>query len=739
MKKINPQLSLKQVKEILQPQFEIEYLAKSYGEPLWLHSFSVWSILSKLVAYIPRFTIREKLLMELAALLHDIGKMRFESQLILAKTRGGTLKHTATKDEIRNYLSPFISSGLLNLTEEEINSTWEFALHHHLSEEQLKEANMPAFGIYAEIVRFADWLSSMEHLDISTITRIAETLQDVCQVTAFGVGRYPSPSTYYILQKAIEKYRNLSWHVLLILDDGAIFIGDVNARLPSKKEIVENFINFFIKQSFEGHSIQVRFLRYELLSGRAAEKPQTFLQARKEFFTEKLGNVEEGPILFFRTLIDLYKKSGKLTNKLRKQLPILDILAMAGGTSGIKKAKNAWNKSRKNQTQWTATNEFIGNIFNNVSLSDVLQNINESEKSRRLRDMTAEELFNVLLKIASDWFKSEEDSNLQEIVEPLISMEEEINFEEIAGEALERYKNYKRSRKPTKALCEQCGATIPVVATSSLNFPTRTAWTGFTQINPNPDSGAPRVVCPLCVFDATMLRSRDLGPNRSPVYARVSSRIPELWWLYKDLQTYITRLNQSMTNPQEIKDFSETEFAGLPLPPKFEIPIRKKYKDISFEVPIQTERGTLFPLDMTSVNTSPKDLRAKYLALYALLNLMGLETHIGLEEQEGLFGEKIFEKGAVDWQTLYYEGLVIAILAMNIRERKQNKYIFAQNLLKKSPSRILSKLEEAKIKKELFEKIILFLLRINIKHFSERGEQGGRSFKRRQIFRRRDT
>lgn len=739
MRTIDPQLSIEQVKKILQPQFEFEYLAKSYGEPLWIHSFSVWSILSKLVAYIPRFTTREKLLMELAALLHDIGKMRLESQLILAKTHGGALKHTATKDEIKDYLNPFISSGLLNLTEKEINSIWEFALHHHLSDEQLKEAHIPAFGLYAEVVRFADWLSSMERLNMSTIMQIANVLQGVCQITVFAIGRYPSPSTYSLLQTAIDKYRALSWNTLLALDDGAIFIGDKNCRLPSKKEIVEDFAKLLVMQSFEGHSIQIKFLRYEILSGKAAEEPQTLLQTRREFFIEKLGNIEEGGVLFFRTLMDLYKKSDKLSSKLRKQLPILDILAMAGGTSGIEKAKKLWNESRKIQTQWTTTNEFIGDIFNNVSLGDVLHDIDEREKSKRLRDMKAKELFNVLLEVASNWFKSKGDSDFREIVESLISMEEEINFEKIASEVLERYKNYKQSRRPTKALCEQCGTTIPVIATSSLNFPTRTAWTGFTQVNPNPDSEAPRIVCPLCVFDATMLRPQDLGPNRSPIYVRVSSRIPELWQFYEDLHTCITRLYQSVTNIQEIKDLSETEFANLPLPPKFDIPIRKKYKDISFKVPIQTERGTLFPLDMVSIDASPKNLRAKYLALYALLNLMGFETHIGLEEQGGLFGEKVFEKRSEDWQTLYYEGLVIAILAMNIREKKQNRYIFAQNLLEKSPSRILSKLEEAKIKKELFEKVMLFLLRINIKYFSERGEQNGRNFKRRQIFRRRHT
>lgn len=142
-----PVLQLEQVKRILQPQFE--YLAKSHGEVLWLHSFSVWSILSKLVARIPRFADQKRLLLEISALIHDIGKMRPKSQEILTGKRQGTLKHTATKEEIKNYLSPFIAEKIIPIKVDDIDQIWEFALHHHITEEQQKEAQTPAYGIYA--------------------------------------------------------------------------------------------------------------------------------------------------------------------------------------------------------------------------------------------------------------------------------------------------------------------------------------------------------------------------------------------------------------------------------------------------------------------------------------------------------------------------------------------------------------------------------------------------------------
>jgi hypothetical protein len=173
------------------------------------------------------------------------------------------------------------------------------------------------------------------------------------------------------------------------------------------------------------------------------------------------------------------------------------------------------------------------------------------------------------------------------------------------------------------------------------------------------------------------------------------------------------RLRQSLINFREIRELAETDFSDLPLPKTFMIPIPNKYDKTQMLIPIRTERGTLFPIERVSHDESPKNLRAKYLAFYALLNMMGLEAHMGLEEQEGLFGERIFEKHTENWQDLYYRGLIINILAQTTK--KSNKYVFAQSLLDQSPSAVLSNLEDTKIKKELLEKVFLFLIRANLK------------------------
>lgn len=710
--KYSPVLSLDKVKAILQPQFG--FIAKSTGEPLWLHSFSVWSVLSKLTAYIPRFTKHERLLMEIAALVHDIGKRRGSNQQVLIKEKGKT-KHTATKEEIEEYL---LNTGVIDLTQNDINTIWEFALHHYVSNKYLKEAQTPAFDIYAEVIRYADWLSSMSHLDISLINQLKSDLEGICAITIFGVGRFPSPTTYQLLDIAIEKYKNLSWEPLVILDDGIVFIGDIETPLPTREGIAKDFLDLMMQKTFEGHNIKNTFFRYEILSGRAKNDPYSFLLIHKDFYEDKLGDSEDGPVLFFRTLIDLYKNANKL-DKARKKLAVIDILAKAGGPNSITQARKKWNELIGVEKSWRSVNDFLRDVFDKITLKEILYQT-EFVNNQPLKEMTPTELFEILLAKAQEWFPQGEESKFKTVMSSLICMEEKTDFTKIAQDALERYKKYKRTRRPNQSLCEQCGIPVPVEARESLNFPSST---GFSQINPRPESDAPRVVCPFCVFDATILR-RGISSNWTQVYARIISRVPELWQLYKNLEEFIKRLTFSLKNVYEIKQLRETEFTDLPLPPCFEIPIPKNIGEIRTGIPRHTERGILFPLERIK-DRNFKNLRAKYLAFYAILNLMGLETHLGLEEQEGLFGEKVFGHG-VNWESLYYKGLVIIILARYIN-KKMNKYVYAQSLLEKSPSLVLSKLESAKLKPSLLDKVINFLAKSGLNICEMKG--GGYSMK----------
>ncbi len=715
-------LTMYQVQAILRPQ--TTHLGKSVGQMLWLHSFSVWSTLSKLAARIPRFTDRERVILEVSALVHDVGKLRADNQEILQGNRQGKVRHTASKEEIRDYLSPFVADGTIGLGDGDIERIWEFALHHGISEQQQAEAQEPAFGIYTEVLRYADWLASMRSPNMETIRQIQNALDGVLRLTVFALGRYPSPSTYYLLQDACHHYRDAGWEILSIYDNSAIFVGDAALNVPDKSSITKSFADKLVSKSFEDVSIRITFMRYEILSGEAKDDPYGFLTSKRGFYEDRLGDVDAAPVLFLKTLIDLYRNADKLTTKVKQALPVLEMLSKAGGTNGITQAKHEWNRRQKTNVEWPSTNAFIIDVFNNVSVDDVLLDAN-GKTGRQLRDFTSTELFGILQGLAAKCFPESSSAGLEESIAGIVSMEEEQDFEDVAKKALHKYKQYKASRRPSNSLCEQCGFTQTRQAAASLSFP---KYSGFTQVNPRPESDAPRMVCPLCIFDALQSR-KGLKPGKSQVYARVTTRIPELWQMYGDLKHRLDRLLQALTNVREVQNLSRTEFSDLPLPPSLALPILKTYKETITDVPVHTEFGALFPLERVNNDASPKDLRAKYLAFFALLNMMGFEAHIGLEEQEGLFGEKVFEKRKGDWQAIYYEGLIVAILA-NTKDRrhrnkfifeKRNKFIFIQDLLRTNPGMILLRLEEAGMSDEFFERIIVFFIRADMPNAENKG------------------
>jgi len=710
----NSVLTLEQVKEILKPQFG--YISKSTGEPLWLHSFSLWSIVSKMIKFIARFTTEDKLFIEIASLLHDIGKTKQENQDVLISAKGKT-RHTSSIEEMRKHLDKIVQKGIIDLSAKQIDKAWEFAIHHSVSEQQIHTAKTPSFGIFSQIVRFADWLSSMKIIDMNIVNDLKTSFMRIIEFTVFGVGRNPSPSSYHLINLAIEEYKKMNWEPLVILDDGVVFIASPKTPIPSIKKIIEKFSSELISISFEGQTIKTSYIRTNILSGQAKENPVGFLLARKEEYLDKLSDIEFGPIVFFRTLIDLYEIAG-IKERLRKTLKIngkdygiIDILANASGTNGIKMAKQKWNALIGKEKDWAKVNDFIKEIFEFVKIKQIY----DCDDTRNLIELAAEELFDFLLSIAKKHCSIKSTDELNKNLRLLINAEEETDFYKIAKDSFERYKKYKITRKPSNALCEQCGFPIPLEASGSLNFP---SYSGFTQINPKPQSDAPRVVCPLCIFDVSKLR-KGLTGGYKQVYARITSRVPELWYFYSNIEDFIKRIQGAFENPYELKRISETEFKDLPLPSTFEIPVSKKIKEKLSGIPIHTERGILFPLERTK-NGDPKNLRAKFLALYSLLNLIGFETHIGTEEQIGLLGERIFETERIGWEKLYLKGVLINLLA-HYSKKKNNQYIYAKNILEKSPSLVFQELEQAKIKTELLEKMTKFLKDLDMEIFQLKG------------------
>ncbi len=91
-------MELKTIQKILEPQFG--YLAKSTGEQLWAHHFAVWNIYLKMSKYYPSLDDKEKYLLELACLFHDIGKEKSENQDILLGEKSGKVVHKPKIEDI---------------------------------------------------------------------------------------------------------------------------------------------------------------------------------------------------------------------------------------------------------------------------------------------------------------------------------------------------------------------------------------------------------------------------------------------------------------------------------------------------------------------------------------------------------------------------------------------------------------------------------------------------------------
>ncbi len=701
---IETRLTLADVRKALHRQFG--FLAKSNGTPLWLHSFTVWSIASKFAALVPRFSDRERLLLEIAALFHDIGKRDPVVQEVLSGKREGKAPHRVSRDEIRSeVLAAF--EGRISLSDPEIDSLYDIGLHHSLSGSDVEKAKTPAFGAYSQLIRWADRLASMaadERPDFSLILEIRNATQGVFEISFATMGRFPSPTTFTVLQIIAEEYGKAGWTTLLSLENAVLFVGKAQSRIPDKASVVGKVRKALFEKNLQGQSIKASFGK-EILSGEARKDPRSFLTEKKVELLDFLGDVKSAPIVFFRLLMDLYKHSSKLT-KARRKSKVIDILAKAGGPAVVTKAFSEGS-------EWclipgiNTIPGLISAIFQKAKLSDILDEASE----KPLSGLSSDELFQILDSLAGKWFPQVTSGKSVDSLDSLVGMEEETDFSELAMKSLDSYAEYKDSRNPKYGICEQCGGTTPLEAKPALNFPQgRTG--GFTQVNPKPSSDAPKVVCPLCVFDATQSRHM-VSARGKVVIARISSPIPDLWALYPGLRKQISSLSQALQNAQEIRQFHEIpEFEGWPLPGGLLIPIPDPSRERSLEIIQETERGVLFVLETPFKAEGTKNLRARFLALYSLLNGMGFVTHIGTENQTGLFGERPQNFPRTGLLDRYRYGLSINLFSRILREKGKtaNVAAFSRNLLETAPSQLFSVIsdmaESRRLKKFLDSTIV---------------------------------
>ena len=94
----------KEVIKFLEPQ--LGYLAKSNGEQLWMHHYTVWSIFKEISKYIPSLEEDDIKLMDVACLIHDIGKRKNIYQEMFKKGGGESIRegHKPTLEEVKEYI-----------------------------------------------------------------------------------------------------------------------------------------------------------------------------------------------------------------------------------------------------------------------------------------------------------------------------------------------------------------------------------------------------------------------------------------------------------------------------------------------------------------------------------------------------------------------------------------------------------------------------------------------------------
>ena len=689
-------LSTEELMAVLSPQFK--HLGKSVkGVPLWMHAFTVWSIAAKIASFVPRFNDRERRLLEITALIHDIGKTTDKNQNILSGAETGAVKHTRTREEIRDYFAENDLIETLALSEDDIDLIYHAHLHHNLPGHALKTAP-PSMAVYADIIRYADWLASTEGLDRNLIQRLAETFAPFCQITVVQISRPVGPAGYLLFDTAYDLYKQHGWKVLVILPDGLLMIAPIGAAYPEKAGLVSEYQEKIIKKSLELQIPNPSNFATRLLAGESAKNPLLYLQVHEEYLLDVLGDMERAPSFFFKCLIDMLDISGKLTANLKAQYPVLDILKGLCGTSGMPGARNKWRQMGGNTID--PLKQMLGEMFDKIAIDTVVPAyFHDCGEALQLRRIPPERLFYVLKGVAEKLFSQKEDVAFSNELHSFVSMEEALDFREIALKRFERYKKYKTTQNPEQGLCESCGSVVAFPTQKSLNFPGGKRW-GFSQINAHVNSA--RATCTLCAYDTMMLR-KNVMETKNPVYIRMETKTTDLWPLYGEIVQLMQRLVAAFNNPYSLERLDKSPDVGfLPLPREFKLPKMQEFK--SGMQPFSSVRGFIIPIAHVDNSASPSDLRAKYMALFALIKLMGFDAHIGFEEQSGLFGDKAVAKQGETYESLYYRGLAITWLA-NLLDKDHNAHVYAESLLTKSPSVAVAKIGAAVESKNKRKKI----------------------------------
>ncbi|MDI6874487.1 MAG: hypothetical protein QME84_09450 [Actinomycetota bacterium] len=699
------------LRAFLKPQ--VGYLAKSSGEQLWVHHYTVYKVCMRILELLPAFPEDLVNPLQLACLTHDLGKMRPQAQKVLrGAVSTSRVVHKPAYDEIEAYIEK--ARGLRRpASKKEIKAAYDMAVTHHSVTDEDVIRNSTAYSASGVLLlRVSDWLASMEEIDPDTLERlntmflIPGSPHPLLYFTYFEVGREPGPSTSIIASEALAAFEELGYRRLVLFPNAAIVAKAGGVEYPTKEIIARRAYERISRDSLV--NIKPNYGTKNLLIGACAEMPHSYLTVHSNQILEDLSKADLRAPAFFKLYAEILSLLGYGPGGRENPWALNVVHGLTTGVSGIPKAGREWEKKTgielpKQDNGKLNRLESLNTLFGHLTLSQllpgkVLDALDKEQKQlispyvdKTLSKMKQKELFGVLLALAENvnGGDSQKEKRLQEIA-TLVSFPVEADFAQIAAERFQAYKRYKKNPDPDKGVCEMCGSAFT-------QKPGTEAPAGaiqcFSYIKAHPKK--PRAVCHLCAYDIALIRN-EVRPNNHSITMWITSRVD--LEMGARLEEAIKRINSSLNNPRSLsKMMPLSENFNLPLPEHFKLPLTKNAADLEKDLETPTKfLHTPFGLfgylgQVAGKGFSVKNQRAVYAALYDILRLIGFNVCLtnDLEFRYGLFGEQ-----RISTKESFFDAVSIMLLSKTFPREKKNQYCIAADIIANQPSLAISRAVE---------------------------------------------
>ncbi len=559
--------------EILRPQWLSGDWAKSNGELLWAHSYTVWCVGRKLAELVPSIRPAEAELLELGCLTHDVGKRRPECQ---ERLHGGQSPgdHKLEFEELASYFRDDVK-GSIALSDEQVRQILEIArTHHSVSSDDIRSQTFARAGMLGRLLITADWIASMERPDWRTLARLQEfyggPIGPSClSLSYFEFSRFPSPTSYLVVSIGLEHYRRHGWEPLVVFPQSAIFAASPGRDRPSRSALAGAIEKQVIQRSLALQKPVPNGYTGDFLSLLSSQYPDLFLAANQGILLDRLGSVDRA-MVFLKLARDILNVRGRIDDKAKRACALLDLVDSANSTSAHPRVKRRYEELYKRPAPEKVNRGMLDPLFDQSLVKDVVPPLVPLlvDSLDPLRQFTGEELFAILWTLAAPAEATQAESRLCKYIYASLLMEEDLDFSAVAREIFDRYKAYKRTSDAEKGVCERCACPVTFKMQPGLNFATSPQ--SFSQIKPKYQY---RAICPFCGYDNLVVR-KDAWSDKSWVYARVEAKVPDLLSNMKRLEELLARVVSGVRRPRQLLRLQELpDLSHLPFPPRLRIPV----------------------------------------------------------------------------------------------------------------------------------------------------------------------